>query len=291
MNKQIISKPTAVTHKPIPITHKPSIIIRTKNLMKTFNPQPKEIPKTIFIPKVSEVVIKAKQKMSSDLYKLIEKRNQDIIKYILEMKYMRKDQIKTKFFSFAVEKSETFTTSAVIKLKDLKYIHENSKGLLMVTGEGEKYLSKIAEGKLLPSVVKRVFEPEVNHDLKLIDLRIRIEELGMVERWYSENMLKTLPFMMREFKDMPDALMIKKDGRGVFLELEISRKTNQRYMDRIEEYKRVLQASAIKDQKIEGVMFLCTDEKVKEILDSATIDFKQLFSVRMLSQYIKENSK
>ena len=291
MNKQIISKPTAVTHKPMPVTNKPSIIIRTRNLIKTFNPEPRAIPMKVFAPKSPEVVAQAKRKMSPDLYRLIEKRNQDIIKYILEMKYMRLEHIQTKFFAFASDKSETFTTSAIGKLKDLKYIHENSKGLLMVTGEGEKYLSKFTEGKLLPSVVKRVFEPEVNHDLKLIELRIRIEELGMVDRWYSENALKSLPFMMKEFKDMPDALLIKKDGRGVFLELEISRKTNQRYLDRIEEYKRVLQTSDIKDQKIEGVMFLCTDEKVKEILTTATIDFKQIISFRMLSQYLNESSK
>lgn len=230
----------------------------------------------------------AKKKMSMDLFKIIEKRNHDIVKYILEMKYMKREQIQKKFFLSFDDKGPKYMESALKKLIELKYIYEHKGGLLLVTKEGEEYLVKSNEGKTLAKRNARVWDPIVNHDLKLTDIRMRFEELGFVTKWISEGHMLNTPFLLRTFKDVPDALVMKENGKSVFLELEISKKSVAKYTERVEEYKKVLKNDEIIREGVEGVLFLCTDPAVADVLTSLTEKDKKIFNVRLFSSYIKD---
>lgn len=235
-----------------------------------------------------------KQKLSAKMLETIEKRNQEIVRYILEMKYLKFSQLRKVFFSFVEgEKRELYARSAVRKLSELEYITSkekeiNESSLLMATAKGQEYLQKFAEGKRVAQPVGRVWEPVINHDLMLTDIRQKFEELGLIERWFSEQQLKCLPQFASLMKDLPDAIVMQANGRGQFLELEISRKSNQRYADRISEYRKLLASDQVKSQNIIGVMFLCVDEKVHDLLKGLAAKEKYPISVRLVSAYLTE---
>ncbi|WP_413942744.1 replication-relaxation family protein [Bdellovibrio sp. HCB-162] len=192
----------------------------------------------------------------------------NIIKYILEMRYMNLGQIKKKFFraneEFAAKASGVvadLVTSGYLKTKD-PVLTLNS--LFTVTNEGREVVVNGHPGKTVPQVQKNIFSPRVKHDLLLNDLRIRFEDLNFLTKWISEVSLKEIGLFLREFKDLPDAVCYKKDKKAYFLELEVSPKSPKVYAERIDHYLKVLENEEIQKAGIEGVIFFCTDDKVIE---------------------------
>lgn len=228
-----------------------------------------------------------KSNLSAEIYELIEKRNMDILKLLLEMKYLTADQIERKFFSFSTEKAKKYLASCLKKLTDLKLIVKKTYDkfeIYVPTAVAHQQLCEKADGKIVTKPTQRVFEPRLNHDLKLTELRFKLEEEKKLRKWYSENMLKEIPKLTQAFSDLPDALLTLSDGTSAFLELEISRKGNQKYTERIEEYKRILADEQIRSQKIQKVQFVCTDIKVYELLKGLLVQEKQ-FDVKLISEF------
>jgi len=216
----------------------------------------------------------------------------DILQMVLEMGYLNMVQITKKFFglpSMVTEKAAGYTVRKLIRMELLKTkdaeLSDNT--LLMVTPKARELLGEKHTDKKLPEPLKSIFQPRVNHDLLLNDLRIRFEELGFLNKWVSEKMMEEIPFFKRLFQDLPDAVCKKRNGKGYFLELEVSMKSPKVYAERVREYLKILELEEIKDAEIEGVVFFCTDEKVKDKIKEQIPEGVKNISVLMYSNYFQ----
>ncbi|WP_413578534.1 replication-relaxation family protein [Bdellovibrio sp. HCB290] len=189
----------------------------------------------------------------------------ELLKYILEMRYLSLAQVIRRFY-------DNGTVEATIqRMFDLKYLYCKDKelsdsSLLLVTQKGRDVLVSQYKEIQAPAVTRSPMPGRLNHDMLLNDLRIRFEELNFLKRWVSEMCMKEMPFFLRAFADLPDALCKKNNGMAYFLELEVGKKHSKFYRDRIDTYLKVLQMKDTKEAKIEGVIFFCYYEEVAEMI-------------------------
>ena len=233
-------------------------------------------------------VVKAKR-----MYTSIE---MSLLLFALQQRYMTLAQVKRKFFPEEREKDglkafnivKRLLEESLIKTKDEKLGPDT---LFLVTEAGRDLVVKLNDGVKLPERQKNIFQPVVKHDLLLTDLRIRFEQLNYVNRWGSENTLKEVPLFLREFQDLPDALVRKMDGRCYFLELEVSAKGPKQYRERIENYLRVLAIPEIQEQKVDGVIFFCVNDEVVDKIKSQIPKGAKGISVMPYEKYFRDSVK
>ncbi len=223
---------------------------------------------------------------------LPEERKKDlaIVLYLLEMKYMTMDQIIRKFFEGAKveERLQRLLDEGLIETKD----KEMSLSCLMrPSTKGYEEVKKAFPDVKVPIRERSVFPPRLNHDLMLNDLRIRFEELGFLLNWQSETKLREIPFFLRSFKDLPDALCKKKNDKAYFLELEVAKKNPKLYRDRIKEYLEHLKKKEFIEANIEGVIFFCAKPEVVEIIRKEIPEGAKGISVQPYSKYFKAETQ
>jgi len=222
----------------------------------------------------------------------LEPKDLEILQVILEMGYLNLKQVSKRFFGLPSMMTEKAALYNVKKLLTQGYLKTKDQDvtlstLLASTQKAQELVAQTYPDKKVPQYQKSIFQPRVNHDLLLNDLRFRFEELGFLNKWVSENMLKEIPFLNRHFQDLPDAVCKKKNGKGYFLELEVSMKSPKVYLDRIEEYLKVLSQDEINEAEIEGAVFFCTDEKVRDKIKEQIPESAKNISVLMYSNYFK----
>jgi hypothetical protein len=215
-------------------------------------------------------------------------KERQLLKYTLEMKFISLGQAQRKFLS----QDKDIRLNELLKEGFLKCSDEaiGEASLLVTTQKTYDLLKAEAPDKGLALPVKRIFQPAVNHDLKLVELRMRFEGLNFIEKWFSEQMLEAVPLMKRTFQDLPDAVCRKKNQKSYFLELEISKKGPKAYEERISEYAKVLELPEILEAGIEGVIFLCTNPEVEELIRSKLPKSKTM-SALPYDRYFKDVKK
>jgi hypothetical protein len=216
---------------------------------------------------------------------LISPEQKALLLYLLQMKFMTMDQIDRKFFK-SQSMAQNFRSLLAHGFLKTKSEELSSESLIVPTEKAYEILKLENPEKEVPQALKRVFEPAVNHDLKLVELRMRFEELNFIKKWHSEKSLAEVPLMNRLFQDLPDAICKKPNDKGYFLELEISKKSPKVYEERIAHYIKVLESREMQEQGIEGVIFLCAKEEVCKIIKDK-IPKSKAFSVLMLDRYLK----
>lgn len=209
-----------------------------------------------------------------------------ILCYVLEMRYLSFEQVQRKFSFKGVEEAVRELIKAdYLKCKDEVLVFES---LLRATSKAQELLQRLYPDKKIPQAEKNIFMPRVKHDLLLNDLRIRFEELGFIKKWVSEGQLKELPVFLRAFTELPDAVCVKKNEKSYFLELEVSQKASKQYRERIAEYLKVLEKEEIRKAHIEGVIFFCYYEEVRDKIKSEIPEGARGISVLLYKNYFKE---
>lgn len=214
----------------------------------------------------------------------------EIIKYILEMRYLTLGQIVTRFYDEgSVEESVRILLDLqILKCKDEKL---SEQSLFFATQKGYELVQKEWKDKKIPQITKAVMPGRLNHDLLLNDLRIRFEQLNFLNLWASEEMLREVPLFLREFKNLPDACCKKKNDKSYFLELEVVMKNAKVYRDRVLEYLKILQNEDMKAAGVEGVIFFCTDKKVLELIKKQIPKDAKGISVMDYYKYFKSRDE
>lgn len=253
----------------------------------TPTPKPTAVAKPILKPTPKPVAAVAPQPISEVTPKELE-----IIQLILEMRYLNLRQITKRFFgipSFVTEKEVLLTVKKLqsLELIKTKDIELNSESLFTATPKAYELVAGSNPDKKVPRAQKSIFQPRVKHDMLLNDLRIRFEELVFLNKWVSEMSLEEIPFFKRSFADLPDAVCKKRNDKGYFLELEVSMKSTKVYAERIQEYLKILATEEIKDADIEGVVFFCTDEKVRDKIRGQIPEGAKNISTLLYSSYFK----
>jgi hypothetical protein len=213
-------------------------------------------------------------------------RESELLTYVLDMRYLSLAQIKKRFELNEKAKPvlEKLVSEGRLKTKDKDW---SESTLFVATPKAQEILQKENPDKKVPPAEKNIFQPRVNHDLLLNDLRIRFEDLGFISKWVSEKQMKEVSFLLRCFQDFPDALCKKKNDKSYFLELEVSEKGPKQYRERIDSYLDILKKEEIKDAGIEGVIFFCVKEEVVEKIKSQIPEGAKGISVLSYYNYFK----
>lgn len=234
-------------------------------------------------PLVKRVAVTSQSSKSQDL---------DMMKFILEMRYVTPVQIQKQFFKgetgkerdLAVKAISDLLTKGLLKLWRSNELQDDS--LVMVAESGRNAIVLENQGKLIPNITKTVFPPRLKHDMLLNELRIRFEEINFITKWVSDAHMAEMGLILRTFeKDRPDAICKKKDGKSYFLELEVAEKGAKAYRDRMGFYLEVLKKEEVKEQKITGVIFFCKNEEVQKKIKSLIPEGAKGISVMPYDKY------
>lgn len=225
-------------------------------------------------------------------------RDMDVLEFVLEMKFSTIEDIHSKFFKFtkigeqssclrwARERVANLVRAEFLKqVKDVCY-----KTLYVVTSKGYFYLRNSrperAYSRPLLSVDGRTFD----HDQKVIQIRTVMEESGGVTSWTSERQLSEIEEFRKHFSTefRPDAIYVTKEGKRIAFELEIARKSKDRYQQKIKKYIQLMtegEQPSILDQ----VQFVCEKESICNLIKDYTELFQPFFKFKLLSDFLKKN--
>lgn len=224
-------------------------------------------------------------------------RDMDILEFILEMKFSTIEDIHSKFFKFtkAGDKSSCLRwarerVANLVKSDFLKAVKDVChRTLYIVTTKGYMYLKNSRIDAIHSRVLQSVDGRTYDHDQKVIQIRQALEDSGVVNKWISERQLSEIEeyriFLPTEFR--PDAIYITKDGRKVAFELEIARKSKDRYQQKIKRYIQLMLENG--NQPIFDVVhFVCEKETVMNLIKDHAELFQPYFKFDLMTDVLKQ---
>ena len=224
-------------------------------------------------------------------------RDLDIVEFILEMKFATIEMIHSKFFKvtklglessnlrWARQRISVLIRSAFLEAKR-EICHRT---LYTITHKGYLFLknSRLQKNYCRPllEIDGRVY----NHDQRVAQLRIALEKSGAVKEWISERQLSELDevkkYLSAEFR--PDAIYITAEGKKVALELEIARKSKERYQTKIKRYILVMSEPDSALSLFDSVHYVCEKEKILDLIKSEVALYQPLFKFSLESEILK----
>lgn len=225
----------------------------------------------------------------------ITSRDLDILEFILEMKFLTIEDIHSKFFKYTKQGDQSFClrwarerVANLVKSEFLLAVKNIChKTLYVVTQKGYFYARNSRTDRYfarpLPSIDGRTY----THDQKIIQIRLYLEEVGLVSNWISERKLSELEefrkILPTEFR--PDAIYITPDGKKIAFELEIARKSKERYQQKIKKYIQLITEYA-NAPVFEQVHYVCEKESVRDLIFDQTALFQSYFKFTLLNEII-----
>lgn len=230
------------------------------------------------------------------------KRDTDVLKFILDMKFACVPEIHEMFFKNKIGGGES---------KSLWYARERLRLLVVndflkverfrVDGKNyyiaTKYCFEYMMGNFLNSDVAmppatidiRTFE----HDKELIKFRIFLEKTGQIAKWRSERFLKKEHYhftgRLRRIV-APDAIY-EEHGKKIAFEYEVARKSEGRYREKIKRYIQIIRdREKIDPISFEHCRFVCKNPQVYNSLMNLTKFYREMFSVEMADSFFNANA-
>ncbi len=129
-----------------------------------------------------------------------------------------------------------------------------------------------------------------SHDKMVCKCRLDLEDVLKVSSWLSDRKLKSSSELSGGLSSVhvPDAIYTLPSGQRVAFELEISRKSKARYLDKIRKYVSVLRSQDSTKKKFDVVQFVCTQDPVFEFICQNTKIYGSLFKVQTMKELISE---
>lgn len=155
---------------------------------------------------------------------VLQKRDLEILNICYEQMFMSVAQVERYFFTRANQRR---ARERVLELERAGYISrkkiygETPTTLLRLTPSGLSIVSKRNEFQINPR--SKIDLATLEHDLRLIDIRMRLDELWTNYVWVPEKAIRRA-----EYPEVPDAISIFSSGRIVAIELENSMKAEER---------------------------------------------------------------
>lgn len=223
-------------------------------------------------------------------------RDLEILYFILEMKFSSIEVIHEKFFSttrFGLKSfSVDYTRQRLTELVRYGLVNKVDsllkKNLYQVTQKGYFLLSNSCLEKTIPKISNGIDIRTFDHDLKVSAIRIELERRGQVANWISEKLLseeeKYRSQLTAEFR--PDAIYVNPECEKVAFELELSRKSKERYKQKIKRYIQVMTDPSVHSRIFEKVHYVFKDCKLLEYVKSETQLYQPLFVFSLESNYL-----
>ncbi len=200
----------------------------------------------------------------------ITKRDIELMGWVLEQKFMTREQVRKVFWKDITEKSiedyrRLYELMKAGFLKRSKYAFYKHV-IYMVTASGLKELKAFGRNRGLCELAD-VDYSNYKHDLSVTDIRIMFESWGYRE-WLSERVVSKLYQLRR----LPDG-MIYHRGKHVAFEYEASQKSKDRYKDIFFNYEL--------DDQISHVVYVVDNPSLIEKLKDEAITCNKLHFVTL----------
>jgi hypothetical protein len=230
----------------------------------------------------------------------VTKRDTEIVRFVLNMKFASVTEIHHKFFKFkkdgGVSESEWWARERLRKLIDAGYLKSvkfrfESKnfyigtklGFKLASADKSQYTSKPTTG-----IDIRTFE----HDYKVLQCRMLLEENEKVTDWQSDRELKELffetSFHFRSRENSPDGVYKTNDGKCIAFEYEIAQKSEERIKRKIRRYVLLFQGKTFPDEfEYKFVRIVCEKQHVCNLFLKHMDMYERYFSLEMASDFFK----
>lgn len=226
-------------------------------------------------------------------------RDLEILEFVLEMKFTGLNEIYEKFFkniqSGEISKSDWWARERVTKLLTAGFLEKvkflSVKVFYLLSEKGYYFLKNSVPSKTFCRPVTSIDCRTLDHDMRIQGLRIHLEKTRGITKWQSERALTEIPevrrYLGKEFR--PDAIFENPNGEKVAFELELSRKSHERYNDKVKRYVDIMQSSDASKRIFKRTLVICNDKTIADLWISKTNLYRELFSVDKIDQVFAES--
>lgn len=207
----------------------------------------------------------------------------DILNFISDMKFASSELVRERFFA---DKGERYPKK---RLKDFE-----DHGLLgsalewggrsfsyFITENGTKLLQRKGRD-VVPYGLKGLDLKNYEHDKMLSQIRVRLEIQGKAKGWISERQIRNKKLSLRVSDNdqiIPDAYAQNVKGEDLIVELEVSRKSNERIKKLLKNYQMYFVGSKNEGEK---VLFFFSNESLLKTYKDEYSKLKLTFPVRFI---------
>ena len=172
---------------------------------------------------------------------ILQPRDYEILKYILEQKFCSLEAIYFRFFDLRANESDSLPKNLwtvrqrLLKLRSCALIKtekvlSSGKAHFLLTPLGFKAIGDYFDETIVIKPTKKIDFSLYEHDVRVLMIRSFLEKRGKAKKWFSEKWLRNNTLYIGEHghrfsKDLrPDAVFVNSRGERVALEFEMSRK-------------------------------------------------------------------
>lgn len=225
-------------------------------------------------------------------------RELDILEFVLEMKFSTLEDLHSKFFK--VTKWGSTSNSLIwarqrifqlVKSEMIQLLTEVcSRPLYVITQKGFLFLRNSRPEKNYCRPLFDVDGRTFDHDQRASQVRIALEFSGTATNWISERQLSEIEevkkFLPTEFR--PDGIYTDSMGKKIAFELEIARKSKDRYRQKVKRYIQVMTELKGSPSIFEGVHYVCEKQTVLDLIRSEVALYQPLFRFSLESEITKQ---
>ena len=223
-------------------------------------------------------------------------RDCEVIEFIIEMKFASVVEVYDRFFKVTLSdensKSNLWARKRLMQLKQGGFLRANRTPNERETYYSATYKAYYALSNIYPdkSICKPVggFDHRTfKHDQLVLKCRLDLERQQNITNWISDRRLKASAELSGGLTalQVPDAIYSTADGEKVAFEMEISRKEKSRYSSKVTKYVSLVRQAENK-RKFGKVLFVCTQDAVKDLLVKETKIYGSIFEVRSMNEFI-----
>lgn len=227
-------------------------------------------------------------------------RDLEILEFVLEMKFTGLNEIYEKFFKNIqggeTSKSDWWARERITKLLNAGFLEKvkflSVKVFYLLSEKGYYFLKNSITTKTFCRPLNSIDTRTLEHDMKIQHVRIHLEKSRGATKWQSERALTEIPevrkYLGKEFR--PDAIFENPQGEKVAFELELSRKSHDRYNDKVKRYVDIMQSADVSKRIFKKTLVICNDKTIADLWISKTNLYRELFSVETAEQTFSAGS-
>lgn len=217
-------------------------------------------------------------------------RDLEIIKFILQMKFAKVEDIHKRFFRVKASGTESVTLRSAYRR--LRLLEQNgflthtrnflvNEKIYLATPKSFFLLQKnTSDFTSTPYPTKRLDHRTFEHDHLLVKLREVLENHHAVSEWKSDRYIRTAKEFetINHLKIVPDGIFKSRDGQKIAFELELSLKSKSRYRSKIRTIVDYLRMHNL-DRAFNKVIFAYASKPVLNALSNEISIYPQYFTL------------
>ena len=240
---------------------------------------------------------KSRKRNPSKMDLHLTKRDFDIFRFALEMKFVSKEAIAEKFFwpkSLKTESKSIFTTRN--RLEKLKihnwilpiYLPGDQKCYFQASWKAYYDTLKRFPSIRLPKPVKTPDYKTTDHDLLVLKSRVLLESQGKALDWISDKTLRTVMGTLSggDFDwSIPDGIYLTPNSEKIAFEFERVQKSKTQYREKISSLVRITRTRPKSILDFQRIHFVCLTDAGFNFLKEETKIYGDLFLIERSADF------